>query len=109
MASVAQTFFRMFRGPAAAEAASESAAGPLARRSSGWAELMKSIKGQENLSVLDLGPTSPRNIAYFTAGANRMYSEDVLLASLNPEYVTKNDEGAPTNDVARFLAENLSF
>jgi hypothetical protein len=110
MGSVSQSFFRLFRGHAG-ESGSSAAAAPATqpRRSSALSELMKSIKGQEGLSILDLGPTSPTNISYFTAGANRMQSEDVLLASFGPEYRTHDEAGTVTVDAGRFLNENLSF
>lgn len=111
MGSVTQSFFRLFRPHASesAEGEASATAAALTRRSSGLGELSKLIKGQEGLSILDLGPTSPTNISYFTAGANRMQSEDVLLASFSPEYKKAGEDGSPTYDADAFLRENLSF
>ena len=78
------------------------------RRSSGLAELTRLLKGSEGLAVLDLGPTSPANITHFTGLGHRVYNEDVLLASQNPEYKLKGEAGSEI-DVDRFFRENLVF
>lgn len=78
------------------------------RRSSGVGELIRLLRGSEGLAILDLGPTSPANITHFTELGHRVYNEDVLLLSQNPEYKTKNEAG-PRIDVDRFFKENLVF
>lgn len=78
------------------------------RRSSGVGELIRLLRGSEGLAILDLGPTSPANITHFTELGHRVYNEDVLLLSQNPEYKTKNEAG-PGIDVDRFFKENLVF
>ena len=78
------------------------------RRSSGLGELTRLLKGSEGLAILDLGPTSPANITHFTGLGHRVYNEDVLLASQNPEFQVKR-EGASSLDVDRFFSENLVF
>lgn len=77
------------------------------RRSSGLAELNKLIGKRENMTVLDLGPTSPPNIRYMTERGHSFYNEDVLLSSFDPSYERKDDNGKPTVDLAKFLSENL--
>lgn len=77
------------------------------RRSSGLAELNKLISGREEMTVLDLGPTSPPNIRYLTERGHSFYNEDVLLSSFDPAYAIKDDKGNPAVDVEKFLAENL--
>jgi len=67
------------------------------------------LKGCEGLAVLDLGPTSPANITHFTGLGHRVYNEDVLLASQNPEYKKKNEDGTVAINVDRFFADNLIF
>ena len=57
----------------------------LTRRSSGLAELVKSLDSDEMLCVLDLGSTSPANIRYCNERGNKIYSEDLLTASTDPE------------------------
>jgi hypothetical protein len=107
---VANSFFRFFRGGSSTkqeQTASGSDAGT--RRSSGLGELTRLLKGSEGLAVLDLGPTSPANIAHFTDLGHRVYNEDVLLASQNPEYRTKNEDGSMGINADRFFSENLVF
>jgi SAM-dependent methyltransferase len=79
------------------------------RRSSGFAEFARAIAGQENLRVLDLGPTSAANITHFTDLAHKSYNEDVLLASTDPSLAVMTDDGKPSVNVERFLKENLHY
>lgn len=112
MASVTQSLFRLFRGEGTAAADKERRGGKEARpqrRSSGLAEFSKIIAGQENLCILDLGPTSPQNIALLTEMGHRVYNEDVLLASLDPEIISKNEDGTSTVSLEMFLQENLKY
>ena len=107
---MANSFFRFFRGGSSPEkehAIQGSEAGT--RRSSGLGELTKLLKGCDGLAVLDLGPTSPANITHFTGLGHRVYNEDVLLASQNPEYKEKNEDGTVAINVDRFFADNLIF
>ena len=107
---MANSFFRLFRGRSSTQnqqAEQTSDAG--SRRSSGLGELTRLLKGSEGLAILDLGPTSPANITHFTGLGHRVYNEDVLLASQNPDYKIKNEDGNQGLDVNRFLRENLNF
>lgn len=104
-------FFKLFRseGRTPEDASADSKVGDRpTRHSSGLAEFTKIISGKESLSILDLGPTSPQNIALLTGLGHRVYNEDVLLASLDPAYVTEGEDGAKQIKVAEFLAQNLS-
>ena len=107
---MANSLFRFFRGGSTAEQ-QQAAAGTDAgtRRSSGLGELTRLLKGSEGLAILDLGPTSPTNITHFTELGHRVYNEDVLHASQNPEYKIKAEDGSQTLDVLRFFSENLVF
>ena len=112
MASVTQNFFRLFRGEqtgTAPDNASTSREGRPKRHSSGLAEFTKLIAGQENLCILDLGPTSPQNIALLTGMGHRIYNEDVLLASMDPALVIKNEDGTSSIDLDAFLKDNLKY
>jgi SAM-dependent methyltransferase len=111
MASVTQNFFRLFRGEAAhnGEIANGHAEPHGNRRSSGLAEFTKLIAGQEGLCILDLGPTSPQNIAHLTGLGHRVYNEDVLLASMDPSLVAKNEDGTSSVNLENFLADNLKY
>jgi hypothetical protein len=67
------------------------------------------MKGYDGLRVLDLGPTSPQNITYFTGLGQRTYNEDVLLAARDPNFLTETEDGGKAVNVDRFLAENLCY
>lgn len=110
MASVAQNVMKLFRGGSTAQnSASASTAQKLTRRSSGMSELARSLGAQEGLCILDLGPTSPSNIRYFTERGHKSYSEDLLLASLDPALVIQDEKGNRILDERRFLSENLVY
>jgi len=81
----------------------------LTRRSSGFGEIAKQLASQETLCVLDIGATSPANIRYLTERGHKVYSEDLLIASTEPELVTKDESGHRTLDSKRFLDENLVY
>jgi SAM-dependent methyltransferase len=81
------------------------------RRSTGFQEFMKAIGREENIWVLDLGPTSPNNIKHITERGHRIYNEDVLAeATGNDLKIRSTDEGKEGQmvvDLDRYLAENL--
>lgn len=79
------------------------------RRSNGLHELTRSLNGGQGMRVLDLGPTSPTNIAYFTGLEHRIYHEDVLLAALDPALTVLAEDGRSSVDAGRFVAENLVY
>ncbi len=109
MSSVAHSFFRLFRGTPAAQASVAEAGPRLSRRSSGLNEFTRALAGQVGLRILDLGITSPINIARLTELGHKMYTEDVLTASGDHSLVMATENGKPIYDVPRFLAENLVF
>ncbi len=101
---------KLFRGGGAA--GTPAAGGPgerLPRRSNGLVELSRVLRSEEGLRVLDLGPTSPKNIAYFTGMGHRIHNEDVLRAASDPGLLKPGEDGTTTLDVERFLAENLAY
>jgi len=106
---VANFFSRFFRGGSSTKKEQSPSAPDASRRSSGLGELTRLLKGSEGLAILDLGPTSPANIAHFTGLGHRVYNEDVLLASQNAEYKVKNEDGTVGINADRFFAENLKF
>lgn len=111
MSSVTHHLFRLFRGnqPAAAPGTLADTRGRLRRRSSGLAEFMRAIAGEEGLRILDLGSTSPANIAYFTGRAHKIYNEDVLKEAEDPSLVITGEDGRPSRDADRFLTDNLAY
>ncbi|HYL96728.1 MAG TPA: class I SAM-dependent methyltransferase [Terriglobales bacterium] len=112
MGSVAQSLRKLFRGGSSAEPAQTPkprAQTRVSRRSSGLGELTRAFAGREGLCVLDIGPTSPDNIQHFTELGYKVYSEDVLLASRDREYVSADAEGKQAVDEKRFLSDNLNY
>jgi SAM-dependent methyltransferase len=97
-------FFR--RGSAAA---AEPSAARISRRSSGLAEFTKLLAGKEDLTILDLGPTSPQNIRHITELGHRIYNEDVLACSHEPEFQRRLEDGTKSVDAALFLKQNLKY
>lgn len=81
----------------------------LTRRSSGLAELAKSLQSDEALCVLDLGSTSPANIRTLTTRGHKIYSEDLLEASTDPTLAIKDEQGNAVLDSKRFLTDNLQY
>jgi SAM-dependent methyltransferase len=81
----------------------------LTRRSSGLAQLIKSLESEETLCILDLGSTSPANIRYCTERGHKIYSDDLLVSSTEPSLLIKDEAGKPVLDSKRFLTENLVY
>lgn len=110
MASVTQNFMKLFRSSSGeAAAATPPAAQKLTRRSSGLGELSRMWDVDTPLCVLDLGSTSPANIRFFTERSHKVYSEDLLVASTDPNLVTKDEQGNAVLDSRQFLADNLVY
>jgi SAM-dependent methyltransferase len=103
---------KWFRGSGHAEAKPviEKGAGHrTSRRSTGFTEFTRSLRGDEALSVLDLGPTSSANISFLTGFGGRVYNEDILRASRDKSYFTRQADGSEALDPEKFFAENLNY
>jgi SAM-dependent methyltransferase len=100
---------KLFGGTSGQSAKTAAAPQKLSRRSSGLGELARQLEGEEPLTVLDLGATSANNIRFFTGKGHRIYSEDLLTASVDPSLRVKNEEGKSVIDTKRFLEENLAY
>lgn len=100
---------KLFRGSSGAETVPAQSSPMLTRRSSGLGELARTWESAEGICVLDLGSTSATNIRHFTERGHRIYSEDLLTASTDPELLSKNEEGNVVLDSRRFLAGNLVY
>jgi SAM-dependent methyltransferase len=109
VSSVSQNFMKLFRGSSGPETVAAQGSQKLTRRSSGLGELSRTWESGENLCILDLGSTSPTNIRHFTENGHRIYSEDLLTASTDPELVTKDEFGTTALDSRKFLADNLIY
>jgi len=72
---------------------------------------MRGLKsaGETKLSVLDLGPTTPVNIAFITELGARVYNQDLLREAQEPEYQVKQEDGSMQIDPAKFFSENLNY
>jgi SAM-dependent methyltransferase len=108
MGSAARNFMKFFRSTPDAGPA-PSAQERLTRRSSALAELSKIFASDDPLCVLDIGATSATNIRMFTERAHRIYSEDLLEASTDPELKIHDEQGMPVLDSKKFLEENLVY
>jgi SAM-dependent methyltransferase len=99
---------RFFRSTPA-EAPAPKTAQRLTRRSSAMTELSRVFKSEDPLCVLDIGATSASNIRFFTEKGHRIYSQDLLEASTDPELVTQDEQGQPALDSKKFLEDNLAY
>ncbi|HEU4416705.1 MAG TPA: methyltransferase domain-containing protein [Candidatus Angelobacter sp.] len=81
------------------------------RRCIGLGDFIRSLtaSGEEKLCVLDLGPTSPTNIAFLTELGTRVYNEDILRESEDSGYLQKQEDGSVQIDPVKFFAENLNY
>ena len=96
-----QTCMKLFRGSSGQPPGSASTPQRLSRRSSGMGELSRLLESEEPLTVMDLGATSANNIRFFTGRGHRIYSEDLLTASLDPALRVRNEEGKSVVDTKR--------
>ena len=80
------------------------------RHSSGWKELLKHLRTEESLRILDIGPTSSTNINYITSLGHSIYMANLVEEAAKPEWIVPGEADAqPTYDVDGFLANNLNF
>src|ERR1700739_692388 len=109
MSSVSQNFMKFFRSSSSPETTQARNLQKLTRRSSGLGELSRNWESAEARCVLCLGSTSPNNIRLFTERGHKIYSEDLLTASTDPDLVTKDEQGIDVLDSRKFLAENCVY
>ena len=99
---------RLFRNTPVEPPASKSSQ-RVTRRSSAMSELARLFGSEDPLCVLDIGATSASNIRFFTQRGHRIYSQDLLEASLDPGLITRDEQGQLTLDSKSFLEENLAY
>lgn len=113
MGSPTHSFLRWFRGgDSRSNSALKTVSAPrTSRRSTGLGDFMSGLKsmGAEKLRVLDLGPTSPGNIAFLTELGMHVYNEDVLHAAHDSLYKLRQPDGPEQIDFVRFFKENLDY
>src|SRR5258708_6742114 len=105
---------RWFRGAGGSQSKSQESgkSAPRTRRTCiGLGEFMRSLSssGEKKTCVLDLGPTSPTNIALLTELGVRVFNEDILRESQDESYCVKQEDGTIQFDAAKFFAENLNY
>lgn len=80
------------------------------RNSSGWRDILKHLKENESLRVLDFGATSSHNINYLTGMGHSVYMANLVADAARPEWRRPLEEGgAPQFDVQAFVDQNLNF
>src|SRR5215469_5908132 len=80
------------------------------RHSSGWKDMLKHLRSQESLRVLDIGPTSSTNINYITSLGHSIYMANLVEEAAKPEWIIPGEGSEEARyDVDRFLAANLNF
>jgi len=81
----------------------------VSRRSTGFNEFIKYISRQKDLSILDLGATSPANITFMTGLGHGFHQGDILRHANDNSLILSNGEEGTIYDIDRFLRENLDF
>src|ERR1700733_1360308 len=80
------------------------------RHSSAWKDMLKFLKAEQGLRLLDVGPTSPTNINFLTTLGHGVYMADVVNEALHGNWMSLPDEnGLKQFDVEGFLDGNLDF
>lgn len=74
--------------------------------------MLKHLKAEPNLRILDIGPTSPSNINFLTGLGHSVYMADIVHEAMRPDWVKvvgDADSTAEQYDTDAFLAQNLEF
>ncbi len=81
------------------------------RHSTGWAALLKHLREEEALRVLDIGPTSPSNINFLTGLGHSLYMADIVTEVQRGGWLQPASEEAPRSEaeIDAFLAQHLDF
>src|ERR1700743_2946365 len=66
------------------------------RHSSAWKDLLKYLKAEQGLRILDIGPTSPTNINFLTTLGHGVYMADVVKEALRGNWTSAPDESGST-------------
>lgn len=76
--------------------------------------MLKHLKVEPNLRILDIGPTSPSNINFLTGLGHSVYMADIVHEAMKPDWIKTTPEGeeataAEQYDTEAFLEHNLEF
>ncbi len=83
----------LFGGSDSSSSARGADAGRVPRHSSGWKELLKHLRTQESLRILDIGPTSSTNINYITSLGHSIYMANLVEEASKPEWLIPGEAG----------------
>ncbi len=81
----------------------------VARHSSGWDALAKTLRGTEGLRTLDIGPTSSTNINLLTGMGHSVYMADLVAESNENKWMRTLPDGTAEFRTDDFLAETLQL
>jgi len=85
-----------------------SLVGPrIPRHSTGWAAMLKHLKEEESLKLLDIGPTSASNINLLTGLGHSLYMSDPVIEALDEEWSGRLAGEEPP--IEEFLDQSLNF
>jgi SAM-dependent methyltransferase len=104
--AVLEVDVRLFGGSEARGSGAKASA-RIPRLSSGWTQLQKSLRDQEGLRILDIGPTSSTNINFLTAMGHSVYMANLVEDLADPKW-TSSDPDTPFA-AEDFVRENLDF
>jgi len=80
------------------------------RHSSGWSHLLRHLRDNESLRVLDIGSTSSGNINFLTNIGHSIYMASIVEDMRDARWKTTDPAtGEATFDADRFLLESLDF
>jgi Methyltransferase domain len=77
------------------------------RHSTGWAAMLKYLKEEESLQVLDIGPTSASNINLLTSLGHSLYMAELVIEAQREEWSRRFAEETPP--IEDFIQQNLTF
>jgi hypothetical protein len=96
--------------PGTSKGSKGSSSDRVPRHSSGWKELLKHLREEDSLRILDIGPTSSTNINFITSIGHSIYMANLVEEAAKPEWIIPAQAGEPAGyDVERFLTSNLNF
>jgi hypothetical protein len=82
----------------------------VSRHSSGWGRLLERMRTEESQRVLDVGPTSSRNINFVTSMGHSIYLANLVEDAAKRDWIVPQEDGsAGVFDVERFLTTHLNF
>lgn len=72
--------------------------------------MLKHLKTEPNLRILDVGPTSPNNINFLTSLGHSVYMADLVHEAMSNDWRKPAVDGEePEYDAESFVEQNLNF